>query len=191
MEREIYTVRAAEAAGLTPDAMRNEVTRNYKKNKRREQREKTRREMNPSATLQPLARDLRYTNLRSALAEEGVLRLMMLDDDLFDGIPSLHPEEFSSPVLGKIYKLLLNDRKLGQNHSLAALSGELTPEEMSHFTAILQKPESVSCARQALDDYVRIIREESARRSGSQEMDPLLAAKEKYKFKKGYGGKNS
>ena len=191
VEREIYTVRAAEAAGLTPDAMRNEVTRNYKKNKRREQREQTRREMNPSATLQPLARDLRYTNLRSALAEEGVLRLMMLDDDLFDGIPSLHPEEFSSPVLGKIYKLLLNDRKLGQNHSLAALSGELTPEEMSHFTAILQKPESVSCARQALDDYVRIIREESARRSGSQEMDPLLAAKEKYKFKKGYGGKNS
>ena len=68
---------------------------------------------------------------------------------------------------------------------------ELTPEEMSHFTAILQKPESVSCARQALDDYVRIIREESARRSGSQEMDPVLAAKEKYKFKKGYGGKNS
>ena len=67
---------------------------------------------------------------------------------------------------------------------------DLTQEEMSHFTAILQKPESVSGAKQALEDYMRIVREESARRSDEDGLDPLLAAKEKYKFKKGYGGKN-
>ena len=67
---------------------------------------------------------------------------------------------------------------------------ELSPEEMSHFVDILQKPESVSGAKQALEDYIRIIREESSRRSGVENVDPLLAAKDKFKFKKGYGGKN-
>ena len=190
VEREIYTVRAAETAGFTPEAMRNEVNRAFRKNKRRAQREQTRRELNPVSTLQPQGRDLRYTNLRSALAEEGILRLMMRDDDLFDGVPLLQPEKFSSPVLGKIYSLLLDDRKMGRSHSMATLASDLTQEEMSHFTAILQKPESVSGAKQALEDYMRIVREESARRSDEDGLDPLLAAKEKYKFKKGYGGKN-
>ena len=190
VEREIYTVRAAETAGFTPEAMRNEVNRAFRKNKRRAQREQTRRELNPVSTLQPQGRDLRYSNLRSALAEEGILRLMMRDDDLFDGVPLLQPEDFSSPVLGKIYSLLLDDRKMGRSHSMATLASDLTQEEMSHFTAILQKPESVSGAKQALEDYMRIVREESARRSDEDGLDPLLAAKEKYKFKKGYGGKN-
>ena len=35
-----------------------------------------------------------------------------------------------------------------------------------------------------------IIREEADRQIGGDELDPLLAAQEKYKFKKGYGGKN-
>ena len=80
--------------------------------------------------------------------------------------------------------------KMGRSHSMATLASDLTQEEMSHFTAILQKPESVSGAKQALEDYMRIVREESARRSDEDGLDPLLAAKEKYKFKKGYGGKN-
>ena len=190
VEREIYTVRAAEVAGLTPEAMRNEVSRTYSKQKRKEQWAETRREMNPVATLQPQARAFRYANLRSAMAEEGVIRLMMRDDDLYDKLCVLRPEEFSSPLLGKIYSLLCADRESGRPHSMAALGGILSPEEMSHFTAILQKPESVSGAEQALSDYIRIIREEADRQIGGDELDPLLAAQEKYKFKKGYGGKN-
>lgn len=191
VEREVYTVRAAETAGLTPEAMRSEVGRIFSKQQRKERWAQTKREMNPSATLQPQTRELRYANLRSALAEEGILRLMMRDDDLYDKICVLRPEDFSSPLLGKIYSLLRADREAGRRHSLAALAGDLSAEEMSHFTAILQKPESVSGAEQAADDYVRIIREEADRLKDGNNVDPLLAAQEKYKFKKGYGGKNT
>ena len=38
-------------------------------------------------------------------------------------------------------------------------------------------------------DYIRIIQDSCRARSGAQECDPLLAAQEKYKAKKGYGGK--
>ena len=70
------------------------------------------------------------------------------------------------------------------NVSLASLAGELSGEEMSHLTAICQKPESAQNGGRALADYIRVIQTESRKRSGNG-MDPLLAAAEKYKDKKG------
>ena len=190
VEREVYTVRAAEAAGLPPDAMRTEVSRALQRQRRKNRREREKREMNVSAQLQPPQRELRYTNLRSAMAEEGVIRLMMRDDDLFEDMHALSPKQFSSPVLGKLYSLLYQERQAGRSPTLSSLSGQLTAEEMSHLTAVLQKPESPSGARQALTDYIHVIHEEAEKRGGPQDAQQLLAAaRDKYKFKKGYGGK--
>ena len=60
----------------------------------------------------------------------------------------------------------------------------LTSEEMSHLTDLMQKPESVSGAQQALHDYIRIIREEKEKRTAGG--DPLAAAMQKFRDKKGY-----
>ena len=127
-------------------------------------------------------------DLRSAMAEEGVIRLLMQDDGLFPAEPPLREEEFSSPLLGRIYSELWRCRG---GSSMAALSAALTPEEMSHLTTLLQKPESAANAHQALTDYIRIIREEYAKRSGRSAMDALAAARDTYKDKKGYGGKRT
>ena len=51
---------------------------------------------------------MRYDNPRSARAEEGILRLLMLDGSLAKAADGLTPEQFSSPVLGKIYGVLLS-----------------------------------------------------------------------------------
>ena len=59
---------------------------------------------------------------------------------------------------------------------------------MDHITAICQQPESRQTAGQALLDYIRIIKTEADKRAGGQELD-LLALTEKYKTKKGTGGK--
>ena len=55
---------------------------------------------------------------------------------------------------------------------------------MNHITALCQRPESVRNGKQALADYIRVIQAEAAKRAGG-EPDPLLAAAEKYKDKKG------
>ncbi|MFQ8808337.1 MAG: DNA primase [Oscillospiraceae bacterium] len=76
VEREVYGTRAAEAAGLSPDVLRMEIDRARKRLLRQEKREETRREMDPAAAVQPFQRELRYDNLRSAVAEEGLLRML-------------------------------------------------------------------------------------------------------------------
>jgi DNA primase len=189
VEREIYTVRAAETAKISPEAMRLEVQRAFKRRLSQEKRTELRRDLNPAAQLQPKERTLRYDNIRSARAEEGLLRLLILDESLFPAQPPLREEQFSSPLLGRAFALLWQAREDGRAVTPAVLSEALTPEEMSHISAVCQQPESPQHARQALADYIRIVQEESDKRAGRQAADPLLAATEKYKDKKGTGGK--
>lgn len=55
------------------------------------------------------------------MAEEGVIRLLHLDPTLFGDTPPLTPEEFSSPLLGKIYGAMWHQR--GNRSGLSALTG--------------------------------------------------------------------
>ena len=190
VEREVYTVRAAEIVKITPDAMKLEVQRAFKRRSAKERKAELRRDLNPSAALQPKERSLRYENVRSARAEEGLLRLLLLDEGLFPAAPPLRQEEFSSPLLGKVFSLLWQAHEEGRAVSLNTLTGDLTPEEMSHITSVCQQPESLRNGAKALADYINIIRSEANKRAGG-EIDPLLAATEKYKDKKGTGGKQS
>lgn len=84
--------------------------------------------MIPVNQIQPKNRQLRYENPRSARAEEGILRLLMLDGSLVSQTQGLEPSQFSSPVLGKIYGILLGHLSQGRSLQLGALEGELEGE---------------------------------------------------------------
>ena len=181
VEREIYTARAAETAHITQEAMALEVRQAFRRRAARERRAELRKDLNPAAQLQPKERSLRYENLRSARAEEGILRLLLLDESLFPQEPPLTEDQFSSPLLGRVYAQLWQAREGGRPVSLAPVFESLTPEEASHISAICQQPQSMQNARQALADYIRIVQTEAKKRAGDGNTDPLLAATEKYR----------
>ena len=188
VEREIYTTRAAASAGISPDALKLEVQRSIKRRGYRQRWEQEKRDLNVAAQVQPKERAIRYDNLRSAMAEEGVLRLLCTDDSVFGDAPPLREEEFSSPLLGRLFARLWQQRQESGRISLPLLAESFTPDEVSHLSTIVQKPESLKNAPQALRDYIRIIQEEYQKRSGAG-LDPLAAATEKYKAQLGHGGK--
>ena len=188
VEREIYTTRAAASAGISPDALKLEVQRSIKRRGYRQRREQEKRDLNVAAQVQPKERAIRYDNLRSAMAEEGVLRLLCTDDSVFGDASPLREEEFSSPLLGRLFARLWQQRQESGRISLPLLAESFTPDEVSHLSTIVQEPESLKNAPQALRDYIRIIQEEYQKRSGAG-LDPLAAATEKYKAQLGHGGK--
>lgn len=106
VEREVYGTRAAEAAGLSPDVLRMEIDRARKRLLRQEKREETRREMDPAAAVQPFQRELRYDNVRSAVAEEGLLRMLFREPALLAQTEGLTAEDFSVPLFGRVYAAL-------------------------------------------------------------------------------------
>ncbi|MCF0120887.1 MAG: DNA primase, partial [Oscillospiraceae bacterium] len=113
VEREVYGERVAETAKVSSEAVANEVAKAFKKRISAEKKKSDRDMQRISAASQPADKSLRYENPASAKAEEGVIRLLIVDQSLFDELDGLKPEEFSSPFLAKIYSSLLNRHEAG------------------------------------------------------------------------------
>jgi DNA primase len=103
VEREVYAAKIAQTAGVSVQSVLAEVSRTARKKRREEKKRYEREALRPERQAQPRERSLKYENLRSAMAEEGVLRLLLKDTSLIDGC-ELAEEEFTSPFLGKIYR---------------------------------------------------------------------------------------
>jgi len=186
VEREIYGGHAARMAGVSPEAVALEVRQRLRRRIGKERRKEVQQSLTPATQLQPQARELRYENFRSARAEEGIIRLAVQDPALLERMDGLRPEEFSSPLLAKVFGLLQSRGAQGRSVSLAALAGELDSREMDHMTQVLSQPESTANSAQALGDYIAVIRGEELRRQAQSEEDLLRAAQKKYQEKKAY-----
>ncbi len=185
VEREIYGTRAAEVVGLTPQAMAQEVERVRVQKERHRRKQETRTALNPTRALQPKDRRLRYQNLRSARAEEGVLCLLEQDATLFPQAEAhLKEEDFSSEFLGRVYVLFRDQWQAGKGVNTNLLTPHLTGEEMDQVITLLQQPVNLANGQQALADYISIIHTERLRRTGSQSDEALL----EYRNKKANGG---
>lgn len=186
IEREIFGNKAAAAAGISGEAFAQEVERLRKNRFRQEKRKQERKDLMPATQLQPRDRSIRYDNVRSARAEEGVVRLLVRDASLFPLTEGLSAEAFSSPFLAQVYALLRERHGKGLSLDPDSLGEHLTAEQVSHLAGVLNEPESPAHSRQAMADYIDIIETEAAKRK--EGVDPLLAAQEKYRQKKAYGG---
>ena len=186
VEREIYGTRAAEAAGLTPEVMKLEISKAFKRRMARQRKEQEKRELAPSVMIQPKSRELRYQNVRSAAAEEELLRMLLKEPELFAKAESLTAKAFSVPFFGRVFDFWRQRWRDGLPVTAAGLESLLTAEELAHLTSVLQKQDS-PVSDEAFEDCRRIVLEESVRGVVS-DADGLRAVQQSLKKKKGYGG---
>jgi len=186
VEREIYGARAAEMAGLSADVMKIEIGKAYKRRMAISKKAQDKKDLEISASRQPRSKQLRYENMRSAMAEENLLRMLLRQPDLFDRAKSLEMEQFSVSMFGRAFDALRRRWEDDRSVTPSALSELLTPEEMAHLTSVLQKPD-IPLTDEAFDDCVRIISEEYRLANVSGE-DDLKKMQENLRRKKGYGG---
>ncbi|MCD8332150.1 MAG: DNA primase [Oscillospiraceae bacterium] len=176
VEREIYGNRAAAAAGLSGETMAQEVEKARRSQSRKARRQEERQAMTPANSVQPTQRQLRYENIRSARAEEGVIRLLLLDPSLFPKTECLLEGDFSSPFLSKVYHILKQRWREGESVTIPALTADLSTEEMSQLVQLAQAPETGQ-KEKALTDYIACIRSEAVKQQASG-YDRLLAVRE-------------
>ena len=157
VEREIYGGQAAELAAVERDTMLAEIRRQRSRQSWKEKKRTQRRAMTPALSAQPEERQLRYDDMRSARAEEGIVRLVLLDPTLFGQIHGLTPEDFSSPLLGRVFREAYAQWTETGGVNLTAMAQGLTQAEMSLVTEIMQKPQSLGEAKQAITDYSNLI----------------------------------
>ena len=181
VQREVYGGRVAEAAGISEDAMKLEVNRALKRRTYQEKKKQEKIDLSPARNLQPKEKSIRYSNLRSARAEEMIIAQVLREPALFSQIPDLQPEIFSSEFLGRAFRQLRDRYHQGLDVSLGGLS-DFTAEEMSHLAGISQQQGPVN--ERSLLDCADIIREEY-QKSQTKTEDDLMRFREKLQKSKG------
>lgn len=185
VEREVYGRRAAESASISYEAMKLESDKAFRRRVAREKKRAENAQLAPARQQQPRVKSVRYDNVRSAMAEEGLLRLLCKEPALFDQTP-LAPEQLSVPLFQRVYAALRERHRSGAGVTLGALAGELSAEEMTHLSAVLNRDDQ-PVSEDALRDYISLIQQEAARRSGT-DGEALLQMAQRMKEQKGYGG---
>ena len=98
----------------------------------------------------------------------------------------LLPEQFSSEVLGKAYRLLRQQQENGQQPSLSAMAGELSGDEMSHLSRVLSDNDLL-VSEQTMRQCAGVIREEYENSLQKGE-DAIRNWQNRFRSKQGYGG---
>ena len=185
VQREVYGTRAAEAAGISYDAMKLEVNKAFKRRMAREKKKQEKIDLSPARNLQPHSRNFRYDNVKSAMAEETVLAMVLKEPALLDQTGILSRGHFSSDVLGRVFEQLAGFHAMGREATLAALT-DFTAEEMAHVAGILQRQQG-PVNEQALRDCIRTILEEHGKANVTSDLD-IMAMRDKMKERKGIKG---
>jgi len=181
VQREVYGARVAESAGISADAMKLEVSKAFKRRKAIERKKKEREDLAPAKALQPKERSIRYDNMKSAMAEEGILSQILREPALLEESKILKGSDFSVPLLGRVYDELRSRYSQGLEVNLSVL--ELSPEEMSHVAGITHRHQG-TVNQDAFRDCVRTVLAEH-QSAGVATDDDLMALRNKLKERKG------
>ncbi len=182
VQREVYGHRVAESGKISYEAVKMEVDKAYKRRLSKERKKQEKQDLQPVQNLQPKTRAFYYKNMKSAMAEETVLAMVLTEPALFDKTGELTEEMFSAPVLGRAFTQLRQRHKEGLEASTAVLT-DFTSDEMSHLVGIVQRHQG-PVNENALADCIRTIRGEYQAGSVNSD-DDLLALQNKLKERKG------
>ena len=182
VQREVYSHRVADVGKISIDAMQMEVNKAFKRRMARERKRQEKVNLAPAQAMQPKSRTIRYDNVKSAMAEEGVIAQALRDPALLDLSAELQAKDFSVPLLGRVYGQMVQRHKQGLEVGLGVLS-DLEPEEMSHIAGITQRQQG-PVNETAFRDCVRIIRTAAGAKQVTTN-DDLMALRNKLKESKG------
>ena len=159
VQREVYGHRAADAGKISYEAMKMEADKAYKRRLAREKKKQEKMDLAPAQNLQPKTRQFRYDNMKSAMAEEAVLAMVLKEPAMFAMTADLTEEMFSAPVLGRAFAQLRSRYNRGLEVSTAVLE-DFTAEEMSHLAHITQRHTGpvnetamLDCVRTVTDEH--------------------------------------
>lgn len=166
VEREVYITQTANELAISPQAIKAQIE-NLDKRESYRQRKQQRADTNIYIGRMAAAKDdlQRRTNLRYAMAEEGVLFCLMKNPDSYPQVSSrVSEQDFVTDINRQLYLVLSQRLEQGQTVEMIDLSSQLSPELMGRISAIMATAPSQRCDEQTLGDYIaRLIEHRSVK----------------------------
>ena len=184
-EREVYAMRVAALAGIQTEAVASEVRQRRKRLLQRTSRDEERQLTRADRLVEPVG-GRRYEDPASARAEEGILRVLLLDPALQRARELPPPEDFTAPELAHIYAAVLDKLRQGSEASPTTLGDTLSRDEISLLVRLQNEPLAAANSEQALNDCIHKLYECRELRQNPQSPEDWAAYTRMLRERKGY-----
>lgn len=166
VEREIYGGKVGEWLSVSKDSVLLEVKKELEK-KARQARWKLEKSVQqapaPIAPYLQMGESL-YDVTRASRGEEGLLRVVFLEPTLLADLGNFTAEVFSVALLGRVFQLLKERYQQGLSVELPYLTEYLEKDEMNHLVGIFSQPQDKETLKEAMMDYLAVMKEEYEKR---------------------------
>ena len=160
VELDVYASKLAQEWEVSKDAILLGVEDEKKKNRRDAERRNKRDYSVVGFERRDTVNPERMGHLTAALAEEGIIALLMRNPDYMDLVEqNLKPENFVTSFNRLIYTKIRQRLLQRLPVDLGLLSAELTTEQVGRLQRILVENEALSQGQQQLLDYIKVLRE--------------------------------
>ena len=156
VEREVYITQVAQELSISPQAIHAQINNLDKREHYRENR-KQKADMNIYIGNMAAAKDdpQRRSNLRYAMAEEGIIYCLLKNPDFYKKISEqIGEQDFVTDQNRELYHAMAQRLEEGKSVEMIELSSLLSQEGMSRLSAILATAPTQRCDETALDDYI-------------------------------------
>lgn len=168
IEQEVYAGRVAQEAGVDKGRILETVERLSKQERRREERQLGREQMNvklPAAGAKDRRREVK---IRAEVAQRGIIAYLFRHQDRAGALMRLcPPEKFVTPEYRRVYTAILG-RMIQDTVTLASLGETLTGEEAGCLSGILASTGDAPPNERDVKEYLRALEEET-RAEGTEE----------------------
>ena len=104
-----------------------------------------------------------YKKPRSSSAEEALLVYLINNPDFANSISErVAPDKFSNSLIKRYYEYALDKIKSGYE-PLNSISSDFTSDEVSYLYKLISTTISSASTREAVEEYIKVINEESSR----------------------------
>ena len=187
VEREVYAGELASQTGILRETVLSNLEWEVKKNYRREKKKEWENIASSRELYGDRVNPQRAANLSASLAEEGIIGFLFKNPDYLPIILAKTGEDrFVTDFNRRLFHALVEKLQQNSGAALSDFAGELTPEEMGRFSAIVNR--EMPMTEEVLEDYIRTLEDARLRnlskKAGDLTQDQLLAAVRELQQKK-------
>ncbi|MBQ6152840.1 MAG: DNA primase [Ruminococcus sp.] len=174
MERDIYCSKISDVTDVSKESIKEQTDKLRRQKRREESKAEFKGLQNTYSGRSDRMNPQRQQNLRAVRAEESLLSFLVKNPDKRSYINSrLSPDDFVTDFNRKLY-IYFSDRIKDGYDPMLSISADFTADEISVIMRITKPDETDTDTMKALDEYIKIIKEEHDKPSEQEIKDASL-----------------
>lgn len=160
MERDIYCSKIADITDVSKESIKEQTDKLRRQKRRDERKTEFKSLQNDLSARNDRMNPQRQSNLRAVKAEENLIAFLVKNPDKRSYINGkIKPEDFVTDFNRKLY-LYFSERIKSGFDPMVSISADFTSDEVSAIMRITKPDEADAQTMKALDEYIKIIKEE-------------------------------